>query len=105
MGGDRPGGRPGIARLGPYALSVIRTQLEDLFAGTERKKTALTDQTVMAGVGNAYSDEIMHTARLSPYATAGKLSAEALDALHEALTGVLSDAVTRSSARGGDTEG
>ncbi|MFD0200116.1 MULTISPECIES: Fpg/Nei family DNA glycosylase [Saccharothrix] len=92
-----PADVPGIARLGPDALSVTRTQLEDLFAGrTERLKTALTDQTVLAGVGNAYSDEIMHTARLSPYATAGKLSAEALDRLHEALIGVLKDAVARS---------
>ncbi|MBB5806881.1 formamidopyrimidine-DNA glycosylase [Saccharothrix ecbatanensis] len=92
-----PADVPGIARLGPDALSVTRTQLEDLFAGrTERLKTALTDQTLMAGVGNAYSDEIMHTARLSPYATAGKLPAEALDRLHEALVGVLNDAVARS---------
>lgn len=92
-----PADVPGIARLGPDALSVTRTQLEDLFAGrTERLKTALTDQSLIAGVGNAYSDEIMHTARLSPYATAGKLPAEALDRLHEALVGVLTDAVTRS---------
>ncbi|MCE6996998.1 Fpg/Nei family DNA glycosylase [Saccharothrix sp. S26] len=92
-----PADVPGIARLGPDALSVTRTQLEDLFAGrTERLKTALTDQTVLAGVGNAYSDEIMHLARLSPYATAGKLSEEALDRLHEALTTVLNDAVARS---------
>ncbi|PSL55423.1 formamidopyrimidine-DNA glycosylase [Saccharothrix carnea] len=92
-----PADVPGIARLGPDALSVTRTQLEDLFAGrTERLKTALTDQAVLAGVGNAYSDEIMHTARLSPYATAGKLPEEALDRLHEALTSVLNDAVARS---------
>ncbi|MCC8247522.1 DNA-formamidopyrimidine glycosylase family protein [Saccharothrix luteola] len=92
-----PADVPGVARLGPDALSLTRTQLEDLFAGrTERLKTALTDQTLMAGVGNAYSDEIMHTARLSPYATAGKLPAEALDRLHEALIGVLNDAVARS---------
>ena len=88
---------PGIARLGPDALSLSRKRLEDLFAGrTERLKTALTDQTLVAGVGNAYSDEIMHTARLSPYATAGKLDAEALDRLHEALVAVLGDAVARS---------
>ncbi|WP_447005050.1 DNA-formamidopyrimidine glycosylase family protein [Saccharothrix isguenensis] len=92
-----PADVPGIARLGPDALSVTRTQLEDLFAGrTERLKTALTDQALIAGVGNAYSDEIMHTARLSPYATAGKLPPEALDRLHEALIGVLTDAVARS---------
>ncbi|MFI9008719.1 DNA-formamidopyrimidine glycosylase family protein [Actinosynnema sp. NPDC053489] len=95
---------PGIARLGPDALSITRTQLEDLFAGrTERLKTALTDQALIAGVGNAYSDEIMHTARLSPYATAGKLPAEALDRLHEALIGVLTDAVSRSVGQGSAT--
>ncbi|MFE9744181.1 Fpg/Nei family DNA glycosylase [Saccharothrix saharensis] len=94
---EDPADVPGIARLGPDALSVTRTQLEDLFSGrTERLKTALTDQTVLAGVGNAYSDEIMHTARLSPYATAGKLPVEALDRLHEALISVLNDAVARS---------
>ncbi|MBW4719546.1 Fpg/Nei family DNA glycosylase [Saccharothrix obliqua] len=94
---DDPRTVPGIARLGPDALSVTRTQLADLFAGrTERLKTALTDQTLMAGVGNAYSDEVMHMARLSPYATAGKLNDEALDRLHEALVRVLTDAVRRS---------
>jgi len=50
----------------------------------------------MAGVGNAYSDEILHLARLSPYATAGKLSAEAVDDLYGALRTILTDAVTRS---------
>jgi formamidopyrimidine-DNA glycosylase len=35
----------------------------------------ITDQSVIAGIGNAYSDEILHTAKLSPFATAGKLSA------------------------------
>jgi formamidopyrimidine-DNA glycosylase len=88
---------PGIARLGPDALSLTRTQLVDLFAGrTERLKTALTDQTLIAGIGNAYSDEIMHAARLSPYATAGKLPEEALDRLHTALVETLTDAVSRS---------
>ncbi|MFT7835385.1 DNA-formamidopyrimidine glycosylase family protein [Saccharothrix sp. BKS2] len=88
---------PSIARLGPDALSVTRAQLEDLLAGrTERLKTALTDQTLLAGIGNAYSDEVMHVARLSPYATAGRLPEEALDRLHEAVTTVLTDAVTRS---------
>ncbi|GAA3860763.1 Fpg/Nei family DNA glycosylase [Saccharothrix violaceirubra] len=92
---------PGIARLGPDALSVSRTQLEDLLSGRrERLKTALTDQTLVAGVGNAYSDEIMHTARLSPYATAGRLPGEALDRLHDALVSVLTDAVARSVGQG-----
>jgi formamidopyrimidine-DNA glycosylase len=88
---------PSIARLGPDALSVDRARLGDLFAGrNERLKTALTDQTLMAGIGNAYSDEIMHTAKLSPYATPGKLSPEALDRLADAMHEVLTAAVARS---------
>jgi formamidopyrimidine-DNA glycosylase len=93
-----------IARLGPDALSVDRARLGDLFAGrNERLKTALTDQTLMAGIGNAYSDEIMHTAKLSPYATPGKLSPEALDrladAMHEVLTGAVARSVGQAAAR------
>ncbi|GGP37767.1 Fpg/Nei family DNA glycosylase [Saccharothrix coeruleofusca] len=88
---------PSVARLGPDALSLGRAELAELLAGrTERLKTALTDQALLAGIGNAYSDEILHTAGLSPYATAGRLSAQALDRLHEAVIGVLTDAVARS---------
>ncbi|TWP52779.1 Fpg/Nei family DNA glycosylase [Lentzea tibetensis] len=94
---ESPSEVPGVARLGPDVLSLSRSSLEELLAGrTERLKTALTDQSLMAGVGNAYSDEIMHTARLSPYATAGKLDADALDRLHSAMHSVLTDAVARS---------
>jgi formamidopyrimidine-DNA glycosylase len=88
---------PGIARLGPDALEVDRERLGELFSGrTERLKTALTDQTVIAGIGNAYSDEIMHAAKLSPYATAGRLTGEALDRLAEAMGEILRGAVERS---------
>lgn len=88
---------PSIAKLGPDALELTRDKLAELFAGrTERLKTALTDQSLIAGIGNAYSDEIMHTAKLSPYATPGKLSAEALDNLYEAMREVLTGAVERS---------
>ncbi|WP_231384352.1 MULTISPECIES: zinc finger domain-containing protein [unclassified Mycobacterium] len=88
---------PGIATLGPDALAVNAEELAGLLAGnTGRIKTVLTDQKVIAGIGNAYSDEILHTARLSPFATAGKLSADQLSALHEAMHTVLADAVTRS---------
>ncbi|MGH3785630.1 MAG: Fpg/Nei family DNA glycosylase [Pseudonocardiaceae bacterium] len=88
---------PGISRLGPDALALSRDRLAEVLRGrTERLKTALTDQTVIAGVGNAYSDEVLHAARLSPYATAGRLSDDALDRLHEALQRVLNDAVARS---------
>jgi formamidopyrimidine-DNA glycosylase len=87
---------PGISRLGPDALTLSRDGLaEVLRERTERLKTALTDQTVIAGVGNAYSDEVLHAARLSPYATAGRLADNALDRLHEALQRMLGDAVAR----------
>ncbi|MQA15906.1 MAG: Fpg/Nei family DNA glycosylase [Pseudonocardiaceae bacterium] len=94
---DDPAQVPGIARLGPDALALSRDELAELLAGrTERLKTTLTDQALIAGVGNAYSDEVLHVARLSPYATAGRLSADALDGLHSALQRVLRDAVDRS---------
>jgi formamidopyrimidine-DNA glycosylase len=88
---------PGIARLGPDALEVTRDQFAELLAGrTERVKNLLTDQSVLAGVGNAYSDEILHVAKLSPYAVAGRLDEAKLDALFAALRTVLTDAVDRA---------
>jgi formamidopyrimidine-DNA glycosylase len=87
---------PGISRLGPDALALSREQLGEVLRGrTERLKTVLTDQAVIAGVGNAYSDEILHAARLSPYATAGRLPDDAQDRLHEAMQCVLREAVAR----------
>jgi formamidopyrimidine-DNA glycosylase len=88
---------PGIAGLGPDALGVTRDEFAAVLAGrSERLKTVLTSQKMLAGIGNAYSDEILHTARLSPYATAGKLDDDALDRLHQAMISVLTDAVGRS---------
>jgi formamidopyrimidine-DNA glycosylase len=88
---------PGIARLGPDALGLTRDDLAGLLHGrTERIKNLITDQTVIAGIGNAYSDEILHVAKLSPYSVAGRLGDDRIDALFEALHTVLADAVTRS---------
>ncbi|WP_281689514.1 Fpg/Nei family DNA glycosylase [Pseudonocardia thermophila] len=88
---------PGIANLGPDALAITRDEFADLLAGrSERLKTLLVEQSVLAGIGNAYSDEILHTAKLSPYATAGRLTEEQIDALYAALRSVLTDAVERS---------
>lgn len=98
---EDPATVPGIAALGPDALTLGREEFGALLAGrTERLKTALTYQKLIAGIGNAYSDEIMHTARLSPYATAGRLDEEAVDRLHAALHSVLTDAVGRSVGQG-----
>jgi formamidopyrimidine-DNA glycosylase len=92
---------PGIARLGPDALALSRDEFAELLSGrTERIKNLITDQRTIAGIGNAYSDEILHTAKLSPYAVAGRLKPEQIDDLHAAMTGVLGDAVARSVGRG-----
>ncbi len=88
---------PGVARLGPDALAVTREQFEErLGARRGQVKGVLTEQEVIAGVGNAYSDEILHAARLSPFAITDRLAPEALDRLYGAMRTVLTDAVTRS---------
>ena len=92
-----PAAVPGIASLGPDALSLDADGLAAALAGNPgRLKTVITDQKVIAGIGNAYSDEILHTAGLSPFATAGKLTGPQLGALHDAMITVLTDAVRRS---------
>jgi formamidopyrimidine-DNA glycosylase len=94
---DDPAAVPGIAALGPDALRLTVDDLGELIsANTGRIKTVITDQQVIAGIGNAYSDEILHTARLSPFATAAKLSGDQVAALHAAMASVLTDAVNRS---------
>ncbi|MCA1190306.1 MULTISPECIES: Fpg/Nei family DNA glycosylase [unclassified Saccharopolyspora] len=88
---------PGIAKLGPDALGITEEEFAAVLAGrSERVKTVLTDQSRLAGVGGAYSDEVLHRAKLSPFATAGKLGEDAVRRLHAALREVLSDAVDRS---------
>ena len=94
---DDPAKVPGIASLGPDALELTADDLGRILAGeTGRIKNVITDQKVMAGIGNAYSDEILHVAKLSPFATASKLTAAQLATLHDAMISVLTDAVSRS---------
>ncbi|MGB3352324.1 MAG: zinc finger domain-containing protein [Mycobacterium sp.] len=88
---------PQIAALGPDALTLSREGLREALRGQSgRVKTVITDQKVIAGIGNAYSDEILHVAKLSPFATANKLTEAQLSALHDAMISLLTDAVTRS---------
>ncbi|MGW3466994.1 Fpg/Nei family DNA glycosylase [Saccharopolyspora sp. NPDC000995] len=94
---DSPAQVPGIAKLGPDALGLDAAGLAEVLAGrTERIKTLLTDQSALAGIGNAYSDEILHAAKLSPFATAGKLDAATVERLHSSVQEILRDAVQRS---------
>jgi len=91
---------PGIARLGPDPLSPDFTVevLAGLLraAGRAQIKGVLRDQSVVAGIGNAYSDEILHAARLSPYKPATNVLGEDLHRLHAAIGDTLAEAVTRS---------
>ena len=87
----------GVARLGPDALAVGREELGRLLGDQRAQlKRAITDQSVLAGIGNAYSDEILHVAKLSPFKNAAKLSENELTRLHTAMNEVLTDAVARS---------
>ena len=93
---------PGVARLGPDPLSDDFTR--DVFGAIlEGRRTQikglLRDQEVIAGIGNAYSDEILHVARLSPFAIAGSLSPDVVDRLYAALRDTLSGAVAAASGK------
>ena len=95
---------PQIAALGPDALALDPDGLAAALKGnTGRIKTVITDQKVISGIGNAYSDEILHVAKLSPFATAGKLTGAQLADLHDAMISVLTDAVSRSVGQGAAT--
>lgn len=93
---------PGIARLGPDPLDPSFTR--EAFAALldDRRmqiKGLLRDQAVIAGIGNAYSDEILHAARMSPYAIAGKLDDAEIDRLFEAMRETLTEAVAEASGK------
>ena len=96
---EEPDQVEGVARLGPDPLApgFDRAALAAALQGRSGNlKTVLTDQAVIAGVGNAYSDEALHAAKLSPFKAAGKLTDEEMDRLHQAVVGVLRDALGRS---------
>ncbi|WP_055491496.1 Fpg/Nei family DNA glycosylase [Streptomyces sp. TP-A0356] len=90
---------PGVVRLGPDPLAADFDEqcLARLLAGERRQiKGALRDQSLIAGVGNAYSDEILHAAKMSPFKLATSLSPQETHRLYEALRATLTEAVGRS---------
>jgi formamidopyrimidine-DNA glycosylase len=88
---------PGVARLGPDALAVSRDEFAERIRGRNGQlKGVLTDQEVLAGIGNAYSDEILHVAKMSPFALTAKLTDDQITTLYEATRQVETDAVARS---------
>ena len=96
----QPAEVPGIARLGIDPLSEeftpkrLRAILEE--AGRAQIKGVLRDQSVVAGIGNAYSDEVLHVARLSPFHPASSLTDDEVGTLHAAIVETLQEAVARS---------
>ena len=91
---------PGIARLGPdpladdFTIDVLRQILVD--AGRAQVKGVLRHQGTIAGIGNAYSDELLHAARMSPFKPCSTIDADDLETLYTAIRTVLGDAVDRS---------
>ncbi len=90
----------GIARLGPDPLDP-RFDVDALDRVLHSRRTQikglLRDQSVLAGIGNAYSDEILHAARMSPFRIANSLSADDVAALYVAMRTTLQDAVARAA--------
>ncbi|HJE51915.1 MAG TPA: Fpg/Nei family DNA glycosylase [Tessaracoccus flavescens] len=103
---DIPSDVPGIAALGPdptapeFTVADLRDVLQR--AGRAQIKGVLRDQKTLAGIGNAYSDEILHAAKLSPFKPANSLDDDAVESLYGHLRTVLADAVDAASGRGID---
>jgi formamidopyrimidine-DNA glycosylase len=94
---------PGIARLGPDPLAEGYTveKFRSLISGDRSQiKGLLRDQSKIAGIGNAYSDDILHVAKLSPFKAAANLTDEEVTRLYDAIRAVLADAVTRAGGLG-----
>jgi len=91
---------PGIAALGPDPLdpSFTAATLAQILAGRRTQiKGVLRDQKIIAGIGNAYSDEVLHAARMSPFRLAASLSSKDVAELHAVIVGTLQEAVARSA--------
>ena len=94
---------PGVERLGPdplddaFTIEVLEQILRD--AGRAQVKGVLRQQSIVAGIGNAYSDELLHAAKMSPFKPALSIAEEpeALQTLYAAIRDVLGAAVARSS--------
>ena len=97
---DDPFEVPAVAKLGPDPADPAFTRA-DFDAGVvgrrKQVKAVLQEQESLAGIGNAYSDEILHAAQLSPVAHAASLGGDELDRLFESTVGVISEAVAARS--------
>ncbi len=90
---------PGIATLGPEPLddSFTQADLAAILQGNNGQiKQVLRDQKLLAGVGNAYSDEILHAAGISPFKLAPKLSQQEIAQVYTQMRTLLTEAIQRS---------
>jgi formamidopyrimidine-DNA glycosylase len=92
-----PSDVPGIARLGPDPLTLPLDAFAAILAaqGRAQLKGVLRTQSIIAGIGNAYSDEILHRARMSPFKPA-TMNDEDAAALYEAMRTTLQEAIDRA---------
>jgi formamidopyrimidine-DNA glycosylase len=91
---------PGVAALGPDPMADTFTvaALAGMLTGRRTQiKGVLRDQKIIAGIGNAYSDEVLHAARMSPFRLASSLTDDEVAGLHAAITATLREAVERSA--------
>jgi formamidopyrimidine-DNA glycosylase len=90
-----PGGLDVLAATGPAFRAALLRESHTL-------KRALTDPRLFDGIGNAYSDEILHAARLSPLKLTGQLSEEEIARLHRSARDTLTAWISRLQAEAGD---
>jgi formamidopyrimidine-DNA glycosylase len=99
-------GESGLAEHDPGGIDVFSANGDDFRAALCRRnhtlKRALTDPRIFSGIGNAYSDEILHRARLSPLALTQKLSAAGIEQLRAAMQAVLGEWIARLRDEAGD---
>jgi formamidopyrimidine-DNA glycosylase len=99
-------GRDALAHHNPGGLEVLNTDLATFQAALQREnhtlKRALTDPHLFSGIGNAYSDEILHAAKLSPFKQTSSLSDNETARLFDATRAVLSSWVERLQHETGD---
>jgi formamidopyrimidine-DNA glycosylase len=91
---------PGVATLGPEPLADDFTAgaLAAILGGRRTQiKGVLRDQHIIAGIGNAYSDEVLHAAKMSPFKLASSFTPDEVEVLHQAIVGTLREAVKRSA--------
>lgn len=100
-------GETALSEINPGGLEILESNLsefsERLVRSNHTLKRVLTSPSIFSGIGNAYSDEILHHARLSPVSMSQKLTTEQIESLHDACKMILTDWTIRLRAKAGDS--